>query len=151
MVSIAKREKGWRDQVAVARVREGKTFSTKTEAVAWAAQRETEIRTEKSTGIQRGRTVDHAFRRYEKEVSAHKRGHRWEAIRPAAIGRMMVNGVALHDMKLADVTPDILGKWRDARLKGDAQLNIRKVSGSTVNRELNLLSHVFTQAAREWK
>jgi integrase len=143
MASVAKLKTGWRAQIAIQGVRESKVFSTKAEANAWAAQRETEIRTEKSTGIQRGRTVDDAFRRYEKEVSVHKRGHRWEAIRLAAIGRMTVDGVALQDMKLADVTPDILGKWRDARLKA--------VSGSTINRELNLLSHVFSSAAREWK
>lgn len=39
----------------------------------------------------------------------------------------------------------MLGKWRDHRL------NVDKVSGSTVSRELNLLSNIFTVAAREWK
>jgi integrase len=145
MASITKIKTGWRAQVRIQGVRESRTHSTKAEANAWAAQRETEIRTEKATGVQRGRTVDDAFRRYEKEVSVHKRGYRWEAIRLAAIGRMMIDGVALQDMKLADVTPDILGKWRDMRLKVD------KVSGATVNRDLNLISHVFSSAAREWK
>lgn len=145
MASIAKLKTGWRAQLSIQGVRESRVFSTKAEANAWAAQRETELRTEKATGIQRGRTVDEAFRRYEKEVSAYKRGHRWEAIRLAAIGRMVVDGVALKDMKLADVTSDILGRWRDARLKVD------QVAGATVNRDLNLLSHVFSSAVREWK
>jgi integrase len=145
MASIQKHPTGWRAQLALLGVRESKVFATKAEANAWAAQRETEIRNEKTTGIQRGRTVDEAFRRYEKEVSVHKRGHRWEAIRLAAIGRSMIGGVALQDMKLADVTSDVLGRWRDQRLKVD------KVTGSTVNRELNLLSHVFAAAAKEWK
>nr|WP_307742538.1 tyrosine-type recombinase/integrase [Massilia varians] len=48
-------------------------------------------------------------------------------------------------MKLVDATSEVVGKWRDHRLNTD------KVSGSTVNRELNLLSNVFTVAAREWK
>jgi integrase len=39
----------------------------------------------------------------------------------------------------------VLGAWRDNRLQVD------KVLGSTVNRDLNLLSHVFSTAAREWK
>lgn len=62
-----------------------------------------------------------------------------------AIGRMELNGTALKDMKLADVTSDLLGQWRDQRLEID------KVTGSTVNRELNLLSHMFGTAAKEWK
>lgn len=145
MASIAKVSTGWRVQIAVQGVRESRTFSTKSEASAWAVHRESEVRTEKATGVQRGRTVDDAFRRYEKEVSAHKRGHEKEAIRLAAIGRMEVDGVPLKDWKLADVTPEVLGKWRDHRLTVD------KVLGSSVNRDLNLLSHVFGSAVREWK
>jgi integrase len=145
MASISKEKTGWRVQVAVQGIRESRTFSTKAEANSWAAQRETEIRTEKTTGVQRGRTVDDAFRRYEKEVSVHKRGHDKEVIRLAAIGRMVVDDVPLTDWKLADVTPEVLGRWRDHRL------NVDKVLGSSVNRDLNLLSHVFGSAVKEWK
>jgi integrase len=143
MATFSKAAKGWRVQVAVSGVRESKTFSTKAEATSWAAKRETEIRADAGTGIERGRTLDDAFRRYEKEVSAHKKGKRSEVIRLAAIGRMEIDGVALQDMKLADITPAVLGAWRDQRLK--------KVLGSSVNRDLNLLSHVFATAAKEWK
>lgn len=62
-----------------------------------------------------------------------------------AIGRTVIDGIALQDMKLVDITSNVLGKWRDHRLKVD------KVLGSSVNRDLNLLSHVFAAAAREWK
>jgi len=152
MASIKKSASGWRAQVAIQGVRESKVFATKGEANAWAAQRETEIRTEKATGIQRGRTVDDAFRRYEKEVSVHKRGHKKEAIRLAAIGRMMVDAKPLAAWMLVDVTPEVLGKWRDIRLKGTEANNFEdKVLGSSVNRDLNLLSHVFASAAKEWK
>jgi integrase len=126
-------------------VRESRTFATKAEASTWAAQRETEIRLEKATGVQLGRTVGDAFRRYEKEVSVHKRGHRHEAVRLAAIGHMVLANVPLADWKLADVTSGALGRWRDHRLTVD------KVLGSSVNRDLNLLSHVFASAAKEWK
>lgn len=143
MASIKKSGSGWRAQVATLGVRESKVFSTKAEANAWAALRETEIRANKGTGIEGGHTVGEAFRRYEKEVSAHKRGHRWEAIRLAAIGRMEVDGVALADMQLVDATPEVWGKWRNNRLE--------TVSGSTVNREFNLISNVYTYAAKEWK
>jgi len=152
MASFSKEKNGWRVQIATQGVRESRTFSTKTEATTWAAQRETEIRQEKATGIQRGRTVDDAFRRYEKEVSVHKGGHEKEVIRMAAIGRMCIDGVPLKDWKLADITPEVLGKWRDQRLKGTEEKKFAdKVLGSSVNRDMNLLSHVFVSAVKEWK
>ncbi|WP_314436926.1 tyrosine-type recombinase/integrase [Massilia timonae] len=145
MANYSKVKTGWRAQVAVQGVRESRTLSTKAEAVAWATSRETEIRSGKATGIQAGKTVGDAFDRYEKEVSTGKRGHRFEALRLAAIGDWKLKEVPFRDIRLADATSDVLGKWRDHRL------NIDKVSGSTVNRELNLLSNVFTVATKEWK
>lgn len=63
-----------------------------------------------------------------------------------------MDGVPLADWKLADVTPEVLGKWRDMRLKGTAALDFKdKVLGSSVSRDLNLLSHVFSAAVKEWK
>lgn len=145
MASYAKRTGGWRAQIAVQGVRESKVLSTKAEAVAWATSREAEIRAGKSTGIQTGRTVGDAFDRYEKEVSATKRGQRFEVLRLAAIGGWEVNGKPFREMRLVDATSEVLGKWRDHRINTD------KVTGSTVNRELNLLSNVFATAAKEWK
>ncbi len=120
-------------------------MSTKAEAIAWATAREAEIRAGKATGIQAGRTVGDAFDRYEKEVSTTKRGHRFESLRLAAIGKWEVNGKPFRDMRLVEASSEVLGKWRDHRLNTD------KMSGSTVNRELNLLSNVFAIAAKEWK
>lgn len=145
MASFSKVKGGWRVQVAIQGVRESRTFPTKGEASAWASQRETEIRMEKTTGVQRGRTVGDAFDRYEKEVSATKRGYRFEVLRLGAIGQWQVDGKPFRDMKLADATSEVIGKWRDHRLNTD------KMTGSTVNRELNLLSNVFAIAAKEWK
>jgi integrase len=145
VASYAKRTNGWRAQIAIQGIRESKVFSTKAEAVAWSTTREAEIRTGKTTGIQHGRTVGDAFDRYEKDVSAGKPGHRFEALRLAAIGAWEISGKPFRDMKLVDATSEVLGKWRDHRIKTD------KVTGSTVNRELNLLSHVFRTAAKEWK
>ena len=139
----------WRFQIAIkgpaGTRRASGTRTTKAEATIAAAEREAEIRRELTTGIEQGRTVDEAFRRYEKDVSVHKPGHHWEAIRMAAIGEKTIDGVKIRDMLLADVTSDTLGRWRDQRLKVD------KVKGSTVSRELNLISHVFSTAHREWK
>lgn len=145
MANYSKIKTGWRAQVAVQGVRESRHLSTKAEAIAWATAREAEIRAGKATGIQGGRTVGDAFDRYEKEVSATKRGQRFEQLRLAAIGKWQINGKPFRDMLLVDATSDVLGKWRDHRLKID------EMSGSTVNRELNLLSNVFTVAAKEWK
>jgi hypothetical protein len=92
MPTFERRAGPWRVQIYVKGVRDGGTFPTKAEAAAWAAKRETEIREDKATGIQRGKTVDDAFRRYEKEVSVHKPGHRWEALRLNAIGRTEIDG-----------------------------------------------------------
>lgn len=118
--------------------------------MAWATARETEIRTSKATGIQAGKTVGDAFDRYEKEVSAGKRGHRFEVLRLAAIGEWKLKDGPLCDMRfrdvrLVDATSEVLSKWRDHRL------NVDKVTGSTVNCELNLLSNVFIVASKEWK
>lgn len=150
MANYSKVKNGWRAQVAVQGVRESRHLSTKAEAVAWATARETEIRAGKTAGIQAGKTVGQAFDRYEKEVSVGKRGHRFEALRLAAIGDWKIEeapfrGIRFRDMLLVDATSDVIGKWRDHRL------NFDKVTGSTVNRELNLLSNVFTVATKEWK
>ena len=104
MASIAKLSKGWRAQLAIKGTRESKVFSTKAEAVSWASKRETEIREGDTTGVQKGRTLDEAFRRYEKEVSIHKRGTRHEVLRMGAIGRYEIAGTPLGDMHSACVT-----------------------------------------------
>jgi integrase len=142
MASITKSGKNWRVQISIAGVRDSGTFSTKAEASAWAAARETEMRTQKTTGIVPGKTCQDAFERYEKEISRTKRGFRWEALRLSAYGDAMVDGQKFGDIKLSELTPDFLGKWRDKRLTS--------VKGSTVNRDLNLLSHVFSTAHKEW-
>jgi hypothetical protein len=45
-------------------------------------------------------------------------------------------------IRLSDLQARDLSQWRDQRLS--------TVSGSTVNRELNLLSHVINVARKEW-
>lgn len=151
MASIKKFGMGWRVQVATAGVRQSKNFSTKAEAVAWGVKRENEIRSGTTQHPGARRTLDQAFQRYLKEVSVHKRGHRMECHRLAAIAGHVVGGKRLGDMFLADVTSDVIGQWRDLRLRGTAAARFEdKVKGATVIRELNLLSHVFTSARREW-
>ena len=103
---------------------------------------EAQLRRSDATGIITGKTCLQAFERYRDKVSVHKKGAHWETIRLSAIAKHVVADKKLGDYMVADITPDILGQWRDMRLK--------TVLGSTVNRDLNLISHVFTTARREW-
>jgi integrase len=152
MASFKKVGTVWRVQLALKGVRQSKSFSTKAEAVAWASARESEIRTGFNAGPGAGKTLDDAFNRYLREVSVHKRGHRMERHRLAAIADHVVAGRRLGSLRLSDVSSDILGQWRDLRLRGTVAANFDdKVLGASVVRELNLLSHVFTTARREWK
>lgn len=143
MASFKRIPGGWQAQVAILGTRQAKNFTTKAEATAWAAQRETELRTMAETGVNTDKTCRDAFDRYIKEVSEHKRGKRYETLRLNAIADHQMGKLTFGDTPLHAVTSDMLGKWRDERLAS--------VAGSTVNRELNLLSHVFTTARREWK
>lgn len=143
MAAPVKRGDTWRIQISVAGVRESESFPTKAKAVVWAEQRRTELRTQKFTGITRGKTCREAFDRYREEVSPTKRGERWEGM------RLKVFDDAFGHLALLDLTPDVIGKWRDERLQGVPER--KAVTGSTVNRDLNLLSNVLTIARREWK
>lgn len=144
MASIKKRDNGaWRAQVAINGTRESKTFTTRAEAVAWAADRESSIRAGAAGGIVLGKTLGDAFDRYAADVSPHKRGAKWEQTRLLYIGACEVSGVPLRRVPLADITPDIFGRWRDARLA--------TVKGSTIIRDMGLISSVLRVACREWR
>lgn len=133
MASFQKHNSGWRVFVLAHGKRHSKVFPTKKEAQAWALEIESSLRT-KAKGW-------HSFReaalKYIKEVSPTKRSPDWEE------RRIQTFIEHFGDKRLGELdTPDIAG-WRDARL--------RSVSGSTVNREKNLLCHIFTVARTEWK
>lgn len=70
--------------------RDSETFSTKAEAIAWAAEREAQLRRSDATGIVAGKTCLQAFERYRDNVSVHKKSARWETIRPSAIAKHIV-------------------------------------------------------------
>lgn len=90
MASYKKDGNVWRVQVYVLGQRDSGTFSTKAQAQAWAARRETELRQQKATGIVVGKTVRDAFDKYEREVSKAKRGYRYEALRMAALAEIEI-------------------------------------------------------------
>lgn len=113
------------------------TFDTKAAALAWEAQQRVELRDDLGMRRQNSlKTCSEAFDKYHREVSAKKRGKRWEGLRLAAFK------TEFGDRLMASITPADLAAWRDKRLL--------TVTGSTVNRDMNLLSNVFTVARKEW-
>jgi len=124
----------WQHRVMVKGKRTSGTFDTKAAALAWEAAQ----RTASSGAGATVQTCSDAFDKYELEVSKGKRGYRWEALRLAAFARS-----SLGKVKMRDVDASHVAAWRDERLK--------TVQGSTVQREMNLLSNVFTIARKEWK
>lgn len=152
----------WRVQLYVKGHRESGTFTTKAQAQAWAAQRETELRQQGASGIVAGKTVRDAFNKYEKEVSRTKRGSRFEALRLNVLADIKIQTppVKFGDIKMNELSAFHVAQLRDARLKmaagsrlvaGEAGAGETPVKTSTVNRELNLVSNVFTMARRDWK
>lgn len=138
MASITKYKDGYRAQVAINGVRKSAVFRTKREASAWASSIETEIRESAKLDIGERHTLGELLRKYGEDVSPTKRGARWEYVRLEAMMRDLPVS-----MRVSDVTPDVIGKWRDARLK--------VVSAGSVLRDFSLLSAVFEHARREWR
>ncbi|WP_193333483.1 site-specific integrase [Duganella sp. FT27W] len=126
----------WRHRIMVKGVRASGTFDTKAAALKW----ETQQRIRLSSDIQASAnlTCADAFRRYETQVSRKKRGFKWEAGRLAAMAASSLGSVTMRDISASHIAA-----WRDERL--------RSVQGGTVTREMNLLSHVFSVARKEWK
>jgi integrase len=120
-------------------VRRSQVFETKAAATAWAATVEAEILAMKRGAFPR-KTLADALDRYAEEVSTGKKGERFERLRMTAMKRDFPDLVKKQLTELR--TPD-LAAWRDKRLKA--------VTAGSVQRDISLLSHVFTVARDEWK
>ena len=118
---------------------QSKTFNTKVEAEAWSRQIEGEM--DRGVFISRkeaeNTTLSEALDRYESEVSQKKRGYSKEKDKIDHWRKSSLGSLFLSTIRSSD-----LAKWRDAQLK--------RSSPATVNRLLNLLSHVFTVAVQDW-
>lgn len=116
-----------------------RTFPTASAARAWASVIESEI--ERGIFIDRTEaeknTLGDLFRRYLAEVSTQKKGHDTERYRLESLQRDPIAKI-----KAAALSGKVMAEWRDKRLK--------EVSGSTTNRDLNLISHVINVARKEW-
>jgi integrase len=118
----------------------GRTFNTKSDAERWA------LSIESSMGI--GTYVDNretltttlaeCLDRYATEIIPHKKGADRDLYRIKLWKSDDLAKKGIGTIKQTDIA-----KWRDKRLSNN-------VSGSTVIKDLALLSHVFTIAIKEW-
>lgn len=141
MASYRKLPSGlWFAEVFKLGVRQSMAHPTKAAAQAWATQLEAEILARKRGQVVK-RPFRHALERYSEEVSPSKKNAKWEATRIAYFTSEEF-ALPFVDKATDAVTAEDIGKWRDRMLKAK--------KGSTVNRDMNLLSSVFTTCVKEW-
>ena len=118
---------------------ETKTFPTRDEAKIWARLIESEI----DRGIYVSRyeaehiTFSELVHRYQKEVTPHKKSASRE------ISRLKCLDNFFGEVTLARINSEMVARFRDERLS----LNL---SGATVIKDLNTLSHIIDTAIKEW-
>jgi integrase len=127
------------------------TFSTQSEAGAWMAEQEAAItaRVTAARAIEdqkriaaecapRYRVFGDLMLRYLETVTPTKRAADEEAMRLRGLFKHSIASCPLQGLTVRRVA-----EWRDERMQ--------KVSGSTVNRDMNLLGHVIETARSEWE
>lgn len=144
MATIYQRGDGWRVSIRMKGVSISRTLDTEEAAKAWAAREEDRI---KAGGVATDVaaaaapvcvTMADLFDRYAAEVSEHRKGRLVDLIRFRALKRY-----PLFHRPIAEITGELAEQWRDERLK--------HVCGSTVCRELAMISGVFTHAKKRWR
>jgi integrase len=140
MAGIWKRGNYWRAYIRrQGYPQQNRSFDTRAEAEAWGRNIECEM--DRGIFVDRIEAELNSFgdllKRYAEEVSPHKKGGAGEILR---IRKLRTESLA--EYKVAALTSKVMAEYRDGRL--------RLVSGSTVNRELTLISHVLTIARKEW-
>ena len=141
MASFKKLKSGlWQAQVRLKKVRKSASFATKTEAKDWATVEEYKIKMAEPTKTPQVSqiTVGELMQQYELEFSRKKGGYDWEQ---KQITKMLRTPMAA--LLVGDVTKAHIREWRNKRLE--------TVQGSTVNREWNLFSHIFSMARDEYE
>ena len=116
-----------------------RTFDARSEADAWARQIEGEM--DRGLFVSRkeaeNTTLSEALDRYEREISSKKRSSDQDRI---YVRYWKKTGLAARN--LASIQGKDLAIWRDERLLA--------VKPATVDRELRIISHLFTIAVKEW-
>jgi len=140
MASIVRRMGKWYVQVRKRGHKPiNKTLSSKYDALKWA--RETERLIEMGQFVDTSEanktTLAELLERYEREVSSKKR---------TTADKYLIRNICQHDFVhkvLAQISSSDIAKFRDERLK--------TISGSSVNRELSILSDCINKSITEWK
>ena len=115
-----------------------KSFKSKTDATRWAALTEVKLRREDAGIIKiKFPKFEDVARRYIEEVSIHKKCHRDERYTILGLLKESWSTYPIHRIK-----PTTINKYRDT-------LGAR-VSASTVNRRLDVISSMFTTFKKEW-
>jgi len=120
--------------------RQSKTFETRKNAEAWARMVEREIETGawRDSREAESTTLHECLERYINEVSVHKKGFRQECNKANVIARHPIAS-----MLMANIRGSHIALYRDHRVS-------EKMSPSTIQKELALLSHLFNTARKEW-
>lgn len=140
MASIRKRGSRWQARVTRQEHPDiAKTFGTRTEAERWARSIERCMDAGSYTPADKDlqQLFGAVLKRYREEVSPTKRSGSMEAILVEAMERR-----AIAALPLAALSPASFAQFRDARVK--------EVTGSTVLRDLQILSAILNHARREW-
>jgi integrase len=140
MATIERRATYWRVKIRRRGFPEQtRSFDTKASAEKWARDVERDLdrgifvdRTEAEKN-----TLSDLIERYLREVTPTKRSRDPETWRLSSLKRRPIGQI-----KMSVLSSSHIASYRDARL--------REVSPSTVNKELNHLSHVIETARREW-
>jgi len=118
-----------------------RTFDTKGEAKDWAGDVERKMRMGRYQDVRPVEKLRFAevINRYLDQVSTTKRPN--SESRDKVSAKAILNGFG-SEISMADVNPQRLAAYRDARMK--------VVSPSTIQKEFAFLSHMFNVARREW-
>lgn len=137
MAHIRKYRGKWRAEVQRHGQRATHVVDTKREAQAWALRKEAELDAGARAG---GHVLSAAVSHYLRTVSGEKREGAvdWERRRFETMLEHFGHGA-----RIGTITSEAIGRWRDKRLE--------TVSGSTVQREANLLRHLLSLACDEWR
>lgn len=147
MASVKPRGNVWRATVRLPNGdRVTATRDTKAAAELWAAEEEAKQTLAKLTGKSASKVlVEEMLEAYEDAVASKTDTARWNKLR---IAKWYLDPIA--KLQLSEITTHDVNEWIVRR--GKAKFNGKVVSGSTVNRELNLMSGAFQYALkdREW-
>ena len=112
-----------------------RAFISKRDAIRWAA--DTERAAENGNILIDDCSVKELLDRYEREISSKKRGAEVEKYRLKTLKASKLTNIRMSKLK-----PVHIAQYRDERLK--------QVSGPSVRREMEILSHMISVAMTDW-